>query len=220
MHNQHKSILILLLLPLALSLLYLTAALPGLLQESLVGILETVPFPAFTIILTIVLIAIERIHPRPLGLRGGFAYTIPGFMAPTALFSAWTLTPSHLGGVAWGGIHYFLEAVTRYPSVGPVNSEVFIGILLVLCVSYLPVAIAWGYLSHWSRTTMYTLLLLAVIGYVIVAVHLDFNLWLAGFYGSEQESLVFLLYGPVSRTLAVAGACYLVISLSFTPRQA
>ncbi len=102
MYSQHKSILILLLLPMALSLLYFAADLPGLLQENLTGILATVPFPAFTIILTIVLIVIERIHPRPLGLRGGFAYAIPGFMAPTALFSAWTLVPSHLGGGGLG----------------------------------------------------------------------------------------------------------------------
>ena len=212
-NSKHKSFLILPLLPVALSLFYLAGSLLRILNESVASMLETLPFPVFTIILTIVLIFIEKKQSPPLVLQAKYAYAIPGFMAPTALFNAWTLAPSHLGGVAWGGIHYFLEAVTRYPNVGSVNSEVFIGLLVMLCTCYLPVVIAWGYLSGWSKHTMYVLALLAVIGYLIVAVYLDLNLWLAGLYGTEQESLMFLLYGPVSHTLAVTSTCYLVTRL-------
>jgi hypothetical protein len=208
-YSKHKAFLFLALLPGALSLFYLAASLLRILNESAASMLETLPFPVFTIFLTIVLIFIENRWSSPLVLRAKFAYTIPGFMAPTALFNAWTLAPSHLGGVAWGGIHYFLEAVARYPNVGSVNSEVLIGLLVMLCTCSLPVVIAWGYLSDWSKRTMYSLALFAVIGYLIVAVHLDFNLWLAGLYGTEQESLMFLLYGPVSRALAVTSTCYL-----------
>ena len=180
MHSQHKSFFLLLLLPVALSLFYLAASLLRILNENVVGMVETFPFPVVTIIITTVLIVIEKKQPPSLGLRVQCAYAIPGFMAPTALVNAWTLAPSHLGGVAWGGIHYFLETVTRYPNVGAVNTEVFIGILAVLCACYLPVVIAWGYLSGWPKHTMYAFGLLTVIDYLIVAVQLDFNLWLAG----------------------------------------
>ena len=218
-NSKHKSFLIPLLLPVALSFFYLAASLLRILNERVASMLETLPFPVFTIILTIILIFIEKKQFPTLGLRAKCAYAIPGFMAPTALFNAWTLAPSHLGGVAWGGIHYFLEAVTRYPNVGSINSEVFIGLFVMLSTCYLPVVIAWGYLSGWPKRTIYALALLAVIGYLIVAVYLDFNLWLAGLYGTEQESLMFLLYGPLSRTLAITSTCYLVTRLMFTPKQ-
>lgn len=219
MNSNHKSTLILLLLPAAFSLFYLAASLFRLLDDSVASMLETYPFPIFTIILTIVLIVIEKKHSIPLGLREKYAYAIPGFMAPMALFNAWTLVPSHIGGVSWGGIHYFLETVTRYPNFSSVNSMLFLGMLAVLCASYLPVIIAWGYLSFWSKRTMYVLALLALAAYLMVAANLDFNLWLAGLYGTEEHSLIFLLHGPISRTLAVISACYLVIRLMLDPKQ-
>ena len=219
MNSNQKSIVALLLLPAAFSLFYLVTSLFRLFDDGVAGILETVPFPLFTILITIMLIVSEKKHSLPLKIRDKYAYTMPAFMAPTALFSAWTLAPSHLGGVAWGGVHYFIEAITKYPNLGSVNSILFLGMLSVLCASYLPVIIAWGYLSIWSKRTMYVLALLSVAAYLIVASKLDANLWIAGLYGTEQHSLVFLMYGPISRTLAIISACYLVMRMMFDPIQ-
>ncbi len=220
MYGQHKLFLILSLFTVVLSLFYLMASLLHLSNPSVESKLETLPFPIFTIILTILLIVIERKKPLPLrSLRGKCIYVIPGLMSPMALLNAWTLSPSHLGAVAWGGTSYFLESVFRYPNFGSINSEVFIGIVAVLCTSYLPFVIAWGYLLCWPKRKMYVLALIAVFAYLSVALHLDFNLWLAGLYGSELESLVFLLYGPISRTLAIISTCYIIIKLIFSKPQ-
>ncbi len=214
MNIQHKPIKILLLLPFMLSLLYLATALLHLLNENVASILEALPFPLFTIILTIALIVIE-IKYTCLGWRLNFAYTMPGFMAATAIFNAWTLVPSHLGGVAWGGLYYFLETINQYPDIGPINSTILIGIIAMLCTCYVPVIIAWGYLSYWPKRVMIALILLFFMSYLFVAIYLDFNLWLAGLYGTEQDSLIFLLYGPISRVLSLISTAYLTIRLIF-----
>jgi hypothetical protein len=213
MNRNHKSIRTLLLLPLAFSLLYFVASIFHFLNDDIGGVLETFPFPLLTIAITIILIVNESKRFFPIRVSNKFAYAIPGFMAPTALFGAWTLAPSHIGGVAWGGIHYFLDAVTRYPDVGPLNSMVFLGMVVVFCASCLPVLIAWGYLSSWSRYWMLILGFLLIAAYLIVSLKLDLNLWLAGLYGADHASLVFLLHGPLSRTLAVISSCYLLMRL-------
>lgn len=213
MNRNHKTIIMLFLCPAVLGLVYLAACIFRLIDDSVSGMLETIPFPIITIIFTTVLIAVEKKQILAILLRDRYALTLPAFMAPTALFSVWTLAASHFGGVAWGGGHYFLEAITRYPNLGSINILPLLGMLAVLCASYLPVIIAWGYLSVWPKSTLYVLSLLAVAAYLSVALKIDINLWIAGLYPSERYALLFLTYGPISRTLSILCIGYLVMRL-------
>lgn len=214
-----KSTLFFAAVPFALSLFYVLACLLRLLSENVVGILEILPFPLFTFILTVVLLFLEKTHSSHKESRSKIAYAVPAFMCPTALCSAWTLSPSHFGGIAWGGVYYFMEEVTRYPNFGSFNTMILLGMLTMLCASLLPAMIAWGYLSVWPKLTICAFTLLAVTVYLIVAVKLDLNLWLAGIFGTKQESLIFLLYGPLTRTLAIFSILYLSFSLIYPSKS-
>src|SRR4051812_42271524 len=52
----------------------------------------------------------------------------PACIAPLAVLYPWTLAPSHLGGIGYGGFTFFRFWLTKYPNWGPINHEVLLGI--------------------------------------------------------------------------------------------
>jgi hypothetical protein len=104
----------------------------------------------------------------------------PALLAPLAVCFPWTVAPDHLG-LGFGEFGFFLHWLTKYPSQGPINVEVLLGILCVLGCAFLPWLTAALALSHrGSRITRAVLLGLALIPYVPVLIRLDLLLFAAG----------------------------------------
>jgi hypothetical protein len=200
------------LIPAIITIAILIVNLTGAADESNLPFLSQVPIPLIEIIGSAVLFWLS--HQRQAQSSGyrAAASLIPCFLAPLALLYPWTIAPSHLGGIGWGGARFFLHWLTKYPNFGPVNIEVFVGIAAMLCLGFLPVI--FGVLALGKYRIMFLISLACVIwiAYVPIIIRLDLNLVLAGLYGTTGQSLLFLIYGPIIRLLA---AVAVFVSLFF-----
>ncbi|MCB9594849.1 MAG: hypothetical protein H6719_19160 [Sandaracinaceae bacterium] len=108
------------------------------------------------------------------------ALLVPCVLAPLGVLAPWTLAPSHFG-TSYGSLPFFLSWVDRYPTVGPVNHEVLLGIGAVLGACALPAALA----AHVALTrrprprVVITLAILQLVAYLPVLLRLDGDLLLA-----------------------------------------
>jgi hypothetical protein len=126
--------------------------------------------------------------------------TVAPLLAPFALLFPWAVVPGKLG-VGLAGPRFFLHWVTKYPTLGPVNAEVLMGMLCLVAVAVLPAAAASYWLAGGRRTAV-TLVLAActVVAYVPVLVRLDVDLAMVGIFGA------YTFAGPVSAWQAGCGA--------------
>jgi len=206
-----NTVLVLFLIPSFSGLVYVAISLSPQRSDEFSGFLETLAFPALTPLLMLLMLLLRHRVQSIASLGLDFIFAIPGFMAPLALFSAWTLAVSHISGMAWGGIGYFLNAATRYPDLGPVNSSVVLGLMAIFCVAFFPVVISWAYLANWSKLYVYVLATFVLLAYGAILVELDVYLYMAVFYGSDGGSLLFLTYAPLTHTMAFISVCYIVL---------
>jgi hypothetical protein len=103
------------------------------------------------------------------------------FLAPFALFYPWVITGANTYP-GYGGFLYFIEWLTKYPNLGPINIQVFIGIVCVIALAMLPSVYAYQALS--DRPQMAKLLLLfslCLFAFAPVFIRLDLMLWITGF---------------------------------------
>ena len=119
------------------------------------------------------------------------ALLVPCMLAPLAALAPWVVAPSHLG-TALGQLPFFLAWLTRYPSLGPINVEVALGIGAVLGACAMPAFFAL-YASIARRPRPVVLFLFAVlqlVAYVPVLLRLDVEL--------VMYALFVLREGPLS----------------------
>ena len=130
------------------------------------------------------------------------------FLAPFALLYPWVITSGQTYP-GYGGFLYFMEWLTKNPNLGPVNLQVFIGILCLIALATLPSVYAHQALSDKPRTaTLLMLFSVCLIAFAPVFIRLDLMLWIRGFaspppmgraggglYGFD------LLYGPLLHTV-------------------
>ena len=146
----------------------------------------------------------SRRSPRPRYVQH-LAVLSPCFFAPLAVLHTWALIPGP-GGLGYASLPTFLHWLTKYPNLGPINSDVLLGILCVLGSSAVPVA--FGLLA--LRPQVHKLALLPValawtLPYGALFVHLDGMMWWIGLSGVPTMTGTFrdpsLLFGPILRTL-------------------
>jgi hypothetical protein len=126
--------------------------------------------------------------------------TVAPLLAPFTLLFPWAAVPSKFG-VGLAGPRYFLHWLTKYPTVGPVNAEVLLGMLCLVAVAVLPAAAASYWLAGGRRAAV-TVALAActVVAYVPVLVRLDVDLAMVGLFGA------YTFAGPASAWHAGCGA--------------
>jgi hypothetical protein len=129
----------------------------------------------------------------------------PALLAPVAVCFPWTVAPSHLG-LGFGDFGYFRHWLTKYPSWGPINDEVLLGILCVLGCAFLPWLAAVIRLHRSTgRLTQLALLGLALIPYIPVLIRLDALLFVAGALapGPMPRPPIWVTFGPVLRLASI-----------------
>ncbi|MEJ7729260.1 MAG: hypothetical protein WKG00_08595 [Polyangiaceae bacterium] len=136
-------------------------------------------------------------------------------LAPFALLFPWAAVPTRLG-VGLAGPRFFVHWLTKYPSVGPVNAEVLLGILCLAAAAVLPAAAASYRLAGGRRAAVaIALAAAAVIAYLPVLVRLDVDLVMVGLLGADtllgRTSAYEAACGPLLRALAVASTLALTI---------
>jgi len=207
--RRSRSLKFFLLFPASVSGLYLVAVASNSLSDDTLSTLEDSPFPLFTLSVMIVLGLLGRFANFSLGRDRLFLAAIPSVFAPCAVFSAWTLSSSHLAVVAWGGFGYFIDSLSRFPDWGTINSLVLLALLAELCMAFVPVLLVWAYYAEWPNYALLLLALLSLFAYVSLLVELDFYLYWLGL--ARMEIYGFLLYAPLTHTLAMASVVYLLI---------
>jgi len=207
------------LFPFAIGVVFSLAAIFGQLSEKISEMLIDFPFPLVTLFIILLMLLLRWMSPSLNRIKNDFILAIPAFMAPLALFSPWTIAPSHLGGIGWGGILFFLQASTRYPDFGQLNLMVSLGIAAMFCVSLLPPIIAWGYFAEWPIRVLSVPAVIFIFAYIAVTTQLDVYLWLAGYYGVAGDWLLYLWYGPIIHSMALLSICYLLLQLKHESRQ-
>jgi hypothetical protein len=160
-------------------------------------------------------------------------------MAPLGVIPSWVVAPSHFGMTS-GSLGFFLGWLTRYPNLGPINSEVLLGILCVLGSGAIPAAFGLYCLTKRDRSWVVLGLFMAsqLVAYVPVLVRLDWEQAIYAFAILRWGPLTLfaepgeypiagrLLYAPVFgagvfiRLLATAAmASLLVLSLRGRPKE-
>lgn len=180
--------------------------------------LETSAVPLLEVLVPLALIVLSRSGKGAAPRLVHLAILTPCFLAPLALLYPWAIVPSHLPGVGFGGFDFFVTWLTKYPSHGPVNLSVLLGIVCVVGCAVVPVAFGLHHLlvRPVERGGLALWTLAFVVVYVPVAVRLDALTWLVGLGRSE---LVFtppryLVFGPLVRTLPLV---VMVILVSLHP---
>jgi hypothetical protein len=205
------------LIPAIITIVMLMVSLTGAADDFNLPFLLQVPIPLIEIIGSAVLFWLS--HQRKAQSFGYVlaASLVPCFLAPLALLYPWTVAPSHLGGIGWGGAGFFLHWLTKYPDFGPVNIEVLVGIAAILCLGFLPVIFGVLALGKYRLMLLSSLACVIWIAYLPIIIRLDSDLVLAALYGSAGQSLLFLSYGPIIRLLA---AVAVLVSLFFYRKRA
>jgi hypothetical protein len=138
----------------------------------------------------------EELRPR----RWDEAVLAPCVLAPLAVIVPWAAVPTHLGP-GLGGFSTFLAWLTRYPTMGPVNHEVLLGLFAVLGSCAMPAFLA-VYASQARQPrfpVVATLALLHLLAYVPVLLRLDVELAATAWaLGSLETDPVLRLAGFVS----------------------
>ena len=129
---------------------------------------------------------------------------IPALVAPLSVCFPWTAVPSKIG-ITFGEFGFFLHWLTKYPTVGPVNHEVLLGILCVLGCGFMPwLSAVLRRHGNSGRAAHLVLAGLALIPYVPVLIRLDANLFLAGTYSAATAGApIWVALGPVLRLAAI-----------------
>ena len=141
-------------------------------------------------------------------------------VAPFAVFYPWVIIPGKIG-LATGDFLFFLGWLTRYPNLGPLNVEVFLGICCVILASFLPALFAYcsmGAVPRRKRSkTSLGILLVDVIVTIPLFANLDRSLllfWVFGYTWLDGETHirnVFLAIGPLLRLIALAIAVLVML---------
>jgi len=142
------------------------------------------------------------------------------FLAPFAILYPWVLTGGH-SYPGYGGFLYFMEWLTKYPNLGPVNIQVLIGLVCIIAVGILPSFYAYQALSEKPRVANLLLLFsLCLIAFAPVFIRLDLMLWITGFSGNVPAQRsggglygFDLLYGPLLHTTPLLVMIWHVISI-------
>lgn len=168
----------LLLIPLGLAIAYLVVSpFSGSLRSLLVNPYSAYVHLGLLVLLPIVLgIASLRSMEHARTLRR-LAVLSPCFLAPLAVFNAWTIAPGMFGGRAYYGYYYFSQAITNDPNLGVVNYQVLLWFTCVVISSYTPAIFAEMMTGRRPRGRgALMLLLIAVPAYGAVLVRLDWAL--------------------------------------------
>jgi hypothetical protein len=144
------------------------------------------------------------------------AVLTPCFLAPLSVLHVWALVPGNLG-IGMGGFAFFLDWLTRYPNLGPVNLHIFLGIGCVLGTAAMPVGFGLYALFSTKKSGRILALwaTLCLIPFVPVLVMLDVYLWLVGL--TEPTTIAgpvsdpTILYGPLLRTLPLVSMSILAM---------
>lgn len=140
------------------------------------------------------------------------------FLTPFALIYPWVITGSTAPG--YGGFLYFMEWLTKNPNAGPVNIQVFIGILCMISIAFIPSFYAYQALSHKPRTSwLLALFSVGLIAFTPVFIQLDLMLWISGFVDTPTPARnsnglhgLDLLYGPLLHTTPLLIMSWHVVS--------
>lgn len=130
------------------------------------------------------------------------------FLAPFAVLYPWVITGGH-SYPGYGGFLYFMEWLTKHPNLGPINIQVFIGMVCIIALALLPSVYAHQALSDRPRIAMLLLLFsVCLIAFAPVFVRLDLMLWITGLTGHSPVERsggglygLDLLYGPLLHTV-------------------
>jgi hypothetical protein len=159
--------------------------------------------PLFLLVLAPVLVHVSAsIATQHARILGRLAALSPCWLAPLAILNAWTLAPGF--PYAYGGYGFFLHWLTKYPNFGPINLEVFLGIVCVLLSSLLPAVFAsYAITQRPRRLAVLALVALELPCLVAVIINLDFGLLLAGFTILSPTHFM----GPVLRLAGAVAMC-------------
>ncbi|MFK7991634.1 MAG: hypothetical protein AB8I08_36795 [Sandaracinaceae bacterium] len=147
-------------------------------------------------------------HPDRAARRWREFWLVPCAMAPLSILSPWTIAPGHFG-LGFGGVSFFLNWLTRYPTLGPVNAEVALGLGAVLGAGAVPAFFAL-YAIRARRLSPRVVALfvgLQLLAYLPVCVRLDVDLFLAPLLLPTPLALTFSAgaLGRLLATLAMLG---------------
>lgn len=124
------------------------------------------------------------------------ALLVPCVLAPLAVLSPWVIAPSHLGP-SYASLPFFLAWLDRYPTMGPVNHEVLLGIGAVLGACALPALLA-AHVAIARRPAprvVIPLALLQLVAYLPVLVRLDAEILAYAAMIAREGPIAFL--GPI-----------------------
>lgn len=144
------------------------------------------------------LILRRRGHAQPFSTAALYV----ALASPLSVILPWVVAPTRIG-LGFANFGFFVEWLTRYPNLGPINYEVLFGILCVLGTASLPAFYAMARL--WGRESLVptVLFVLHLVVYVPVVVRLDYELF-----------LVSLMYGTLGPFVFGSGALMRALMLS------
>ena len=129
-------------------------------------------------------------------------------LSPLAVIPPWTITSGKIG-IGLGNFGYFVDWLTKYPNLGPVNYKILLGIGCVLGASTVPATFALyaSRLREPRQRVCGAFLLAQLLVYVPVLIHLDSGLLLYGFMvtSGTPTSLMGPVVEPVIWESAVQG---------------
>ncbi len=206
--SAFRTLIVVLLLPVVLTVCWLTAESTGALPTWLHDAAMDIPWPpttvgaGFGLLGTSYLLKEPRMRPvGPLLLCS---------TAPLALLFPWAVAAGPVPG-AYAGMPYFLGWLTRYPNFGPVNIEVLAGTAAMLATGFLPAAVALLLLMAAPRRVVLGTLALVMVAYVPVLLRLDIELALVTErLRDETDFPPFPYFGPMLRAAAMAALLILV----------
>lgn len=157
--------------------------------------------------------------------RGVLLRLAPLWMAPLTLVFPWVTTPGlGYGSYSQGGFAFFLGWLRRYPSLGPFNLDVLLGILCVIACAGVPLAYALHTLARGAplrRLTRVLYLLVLVPPYGAVIVYLDaMTLLTAAGQASSRIAGLDLAGGALLRLMAFLALLAEVLTDYRAPRSA
>lgn len=142
-------------------------------------------------------------------------FTLGAWLAPLALFLPWYAEPALNGGFAFGGWAFFRRWLVKYPTLGPINWEVGLGIVCVVGSAALSLAFAaYTTLAPTpQRRVQLALFVALIVLYAPVFARLDLMLWMALIAGRQSDGL-----GALFRLVALANAALVVSRASRATR--
>lgn len=129
------------------------------------------------------------------------------WLAPLALLLPWYAEPALNGGFAFGGWAFFRRWLVKYPTLGPINWEVGLGIVCVVGSAFFSLAFAaYSTLARApQRRVQLALFIALLVLYAPVLARLDLMLWFALVVGRQLDG-----FGALLRLVALANAALVV----------